>query len=104
MGVVLRIVNQSEWRYRTGAQAEVFLHAFLGCKRQFSLMESLFEVVDGDILVAVEHHKVVAVAFVVAEKEVLAVLRAIVVPILASNLDSWGFGMVVGGIFYAEVV
>ena len=50
---------------------------------------------DGEVLLAVERHEVVAVALVVAEKEVLAVLRAVVAPVSACDFDGRGFGVFV---------
>jgi hypothetical protein len=46
----------------------------------------------------------VAVALVVAEKEVLAVLRAIVAPILACYLDSGGFRVLIPCVCYTLLI
>ena len=62
-------------------------------------MQTLFKVVDIHILVAVEAYKIVAVALVVAEKEVFAVYRAVVAPILLGNLDSRRLGVKIDLIF-----
>ena len=50
-------------------------------------------------LVALEDHEIVAVSLVVAKKEVLAVLRAVFVPILACNFDCWRLGVSVKRVF-----
>ena len=50
---------------------------------------------DGHRLFRVEYNKVVAVALMVAEKEVLAVLRTVVAPILACYLNRWSLGVFV---------
>ena len=64
----------------------------------------MLKVVNRHILVAVEAYQVVAIALVVAEKEVLAVHRAIVVPILLGNLDCRRRRVRVGLIFYVVCV
>ena len=100
MYVILLIVDKTKRRYRAGLQTEIALHTLRRCEAQLSLMQTVLKVVDSHILVAVETHEVVAIALVVAEKEVLAVHRAVIVPILLGNLDCRRFGMRVGLIFY----
>ena len=56
-------------------------------------MQALFKVVDIKVAIAIEHDKIVAVALVVAEKEVLAVLRAILAPVFARDLDGRCLGV-----------
>ena len=46
-------------------------------------------------LVAVEDYQIVAVALMVAEEEIFAVLGAVCMPILARNLNSWSLGVFV---------
>ena len=52
----------------------------------------MFQVVDGEVVVAVEAYEIMAVAFVVAEEEVLAVNAAIVLPPSFRFLDGFAFG------------
>ena len=85
--MTLLIVDKSKRRHRARLQAEVSLHTLWRGEAQLSLMQTVLKVVDSHILVAVEADEVVAIALVVAEKEVLAVHRPIVVPILLGNLD-----------------
>ena len=68
------------------------------------MSKTLFEVVNCHILVAIEHNKVVSVALVVAEKEILAVLRTVVVPIIARNVDCRGLWVVIMGVFHSKSV
>lgn len=70
MDMVFGIVDQSEWRNGSGAQSEVAVHALLGGKGEFSLMQTMFEVVDSHLLVAIEYDQIVSIPLVVAEKEV----------------------------------
>lgn len=55
----------------------------------------MFQVVDGEVVVAVEAYEIMAVALVVAEEEVLAVHAAIVFPPAFCLLYGFAFGMVV---------
>ena len=64
-------------------------------------MQALLQVVYGHRLLAVEDHQIVAVALMVAEDEGLAVLRAILTPLLTGNLDGRRLGMLIYRIFYA---
>ena len=50
-------------------------------------MQTLLKVMDVKVAFAVKHYKIVTVTLVVAEKEVLAMLRAVLLPILARNLN-----------------
>ena len=63
-------------------------------------MEYGLEVVYSHRLLRVEDDKIVAIALVVAEEEILAVLRAILAPILSSYLDGGCFGVFVPRILY----
>ena len=58
-------------------------------------MQAVLQIVDGQRLLAVEYDEVVSVALVVAEEEVLAVLRAVVVPVAAGDLDGRRLGVLV---------
>ena len=85
--VILLIVDKSKRRHRARLQAEIALHTLWRGETQLSLMQTVLKVVDSHILIAVEADEIVAIALVVAEKEVFAVHRPIVVPILLGNLD-----------------
>ena len=87
MYVIILIVDKSKRRHRAWLQAEIALHTLWRGEAELSLVQTVLKVVDSHILVAVETHEVVAIALVVAEKEVFAVHRAVVTPILLGNLD-----------------
>lgn len=56
-----------------------------------SLPEPVLEIVDGQLPLAIEYDQVVAVTLVVAEEEVLAVFRTVVVPkVLPCDVDGRG--------------
>lgn len=55
----------------------------------------MFQVVDGEVVVAVEAYEIMAVALVVAEEEVLAVDAAVVLPLALRFLDCFAFGMII---------
>ena len=57
----------------------------------------MFQVVYGEVVVAVEAYEIVTVALVVAEEEVLAVHAAVVFPPLFRLLDGLSLGVVVVG-------
>ena len=87
MHVILLVVDESEWRYRARLQTEIALHTLRRCEAQLTLVQTVLQVVNSHILVAIEAYQVVAVALVVAEKEVFAGHLAVIVPILLGNLD-----------------
>lgn len=99
--MILRIVDQPERRHRPGQQPQITFHALLRCERQLSLMQPVFEVVNCHVVAAVEADQIVAVTLVVAEKEILAVRRAVVVPILAGDFDRRRLGMFIPFVTYA---
>ena len=100
VSVILLVVDESKRRDRARLQAQVALHTLRRGEAQLALMQTMFEVVNRHILVAVEAYQVVAIALMVAEKEVFAVHRPVVVPILLGNLDSRRLGMKIDLIFY----
>ena len=63
-------------------------------------MQTVFQIVNCHILVAIEAYQVVTIALVVAEEEVFAMHRAILAPILLCNLDSRRLGMKIDLVFY----
>ena len=99
MDVILLIVDQSEGRHRSGTKPEIALHTLLGGEGEFALMQTMLQVVNRQRAFAIEDHQIVAVALMVAEKEILAVLRAIGTPILARNLDGRCLGMLIKRVF-----
>ena len=101
VSVILLVVDESKRRDRARLQAQIALHTLWRGEAQLSLMQTVLKVVDSHILVAVEADEVVAIALVVAEKEVFAVHRPVVVPILLGNLDSRRLGMKIDLIFYS---
>ena len=70
--VVLLVVDKSKRRHRARLQAEVALHSLWRSEAQLTLMQTVLKVVNSHILVAIEAYQVVAIALVVAEKEVFA--------------------------------
>jgi hypothetical protein len=56
-------------------------------------MQALFKVMNVKVAFAVKHHKIVAVPLMVTEKEILAMLRPVFLPILAGNLYRRCFGV-----------
>ena len=98
--MALLVVNQPEWRHRAWLQTEVALHTLWRSEAQLTLMQTMLQVVNSHIAVAVEAHQIVAIALVVAEKEVFAVHRPVIVPILLGNLDCRRFGMKIDLVFY----
>ena len=80
-------------RDRAGLQTKIALHTLWRGEAQLALMQAVFHIVNCHISVAVKADQVVAVALVVAKKEVFAVYRAILTPILLGYLDSWRLGM-----------
>lgn len=93
MHMVLRIVDQSEGCDRAGLHTQIFHQAGLRSKAELALVQLMLYVMDVHVLVAVEQHQIVAVALVVPEEEVLAVLGIVACPVLFGNLDGRGRGM-----------
>ncbi len=52
-------------------------------------MQQMFKVMDSKVLVTLKDDKVMAVALMIAEKQILAVCTRQVCPILAADLDGW---------------
>ena len=98
--MILLIVDKSEGRHRARLQAEITLHSLWRCETQLALMQAVFEVVYCHIAVTIEAYQVVSVALVVAEKEVFAVHRAVLAPILLGNLNGRRFRVKIDLVFY----
>ena len=60
----------------------------------------MFQIVYGEVVVAVETHEIMPVSLVVAEEEILAVHAAVILPPLFSLFDGLSFGVVVVGEWY----
>ena len=73
MHLVVLIVDEAEGGDAAGLQAEVFLHSGLRGEGQLALVQALLEVVDVHLVHTLEDDQVMLVAFVVPEKQVLAV-------------------------------
>ena len=71
--LVVLVVDEAERGDAAGLQAEVFLHAGLRGEGELALVQALFQVVDVHLVHTLEDDQVVLVAFVVPEKQVLAV-------------------------------
>ena len=70
-------------------------------------MQALLKVVYVKVALTVEYYQVVAVAFVVAEEKVLAMLGAVGTPLCACNLYRWCFVVRVPAMldaFFGQVV
>ena len=69
----IHIVNKSECAHGTGRYAYASVHTFRTGKTEFALLYDMLQTVNVQILVALKTGHIVAVALVVAEKQVLAV-------------------------------
>ena len=63
-------------------------------------MEDMLQVVDSHRLLRVKDNQIVAIAFVVAEEEIFAMLRSILSPILACYINRRSLGVLIPTIFY----
>jgi len=117
MYVMLLVVDESEGRNAAGLEPQILHHAFRRSKRELaargfplrqeSLLQPRFEVVDVEVVVAMEADEIVLVALMVAHEDVFAVDRAVVPPPTLGLLDGLALGMVVAGegnIVFPEVV
>lgn len=103
--MLLGVVDESEWRYAAGLQTEIAHHAFgrgeteftgtvVALCHQFGL-EAMLEVVDIEVVVAMEANEVVLVALVVAEEDVFAMHGAVVFPPALGFFDGLALGVIV---------
>lgn len=93
--VIFRVVDQSERRYGTRTESQIPFHPLFGSERELSLSQPAFEIADRQISVAVENDEVMPVAFMIAEKKIFAVFRAVVAPIQPGQFDRRGRRMLV---------
>ena len=84
---MVHIVDEAERGDAARFQAEVFLHALLRGEGQLALVQTLLEVVDVHLVHALEDDEVMLVAFVVPEKQVLAVGGLELAPVGQRLLD-----------------
>ena len=105
--MVLLIVDQSKWTDTTRFKTKVLEHTFWRCKRKFSwgvlarckerCLESLLQVVNSKVVIAMEANKIVLITFVITHEDILAMHAAIIFPPTLRLLDGLAFGMVVAG-------
>ena len=106
--LVVAVVDESEGRDAAGLESQVAHHAFGRSEGQLAggvfarcderRLESVFQVVDSQVVVAIEADEVMHVALMVAEEEVLAMDRPVVVPPAFGLLDGLAFGVSVVGV------
>ena len=104
---VVLIIYQAEGRHAAWLQAQILHHPFGRGKGEFATrgqstalqrsLEFVFEVVNGEVVVAVEANQIMLVALMVSEKQVFAVHAAIVLPPLLRLLDGLALRMIVIG-------
>ena len=87
--LVVGIIEKREQTHRTGTHTEVFHHALLRGEREFALVELMLDVVDVHLMVGVHDDEVMAVAFMVAEEEVLA-KGSTLTPVVLGGLSNGG--------------
>ena len=82
------VVDETEGGDAAGLKSEVFLHAGLRGEGELALVQTLLEVVDVHLVHAFEDDKVVLVALMVPEKQVLAVRGLKLAPVGQRLLDA----------------
>ena len=105
MHMMVGIVDKSERRHTARFEPQILHHALRRSKREFAArrqsarhkrgLKPRLKVVDSEVMVAVETHEIVFVAFVIAEKQILAVYRTVVLPPSFRFFYGFSFGMVV---------
>ena len=85
--VVLGVMDEAEGSDGTGHDTEIALHASLGSEGELAFAEAMLDGVDVHRAVAGEDDEVVAVAFVVAEEEVLAEIDVAAAEVLLSYVE-----------------
>ena len=107
---ILRVVDESERRHASRLQSEILHHSLSRSEREFaarrqatrheSLFQLVLKVMYVEVVVTVEAYKIMLVALVVAEKQILAVHAAIIFPPLLSLLNGLALRMIVVGEWY----
>ena len=85
--MVLSVVDEAERRDTARLQAKIFLHACLRSKGQLALMKSLLQVVDVHLVHTLEDDKIMPIALMVPEKQVLAVCRVKLFPVFDGRFN-----------------
>ena len=76
------VVDKPECAHRSGADPQAAVHPLGTCKTEFALVQHMLQGVDIKVFVTLETHQIVAVPFVIAEEQVLAMQGINVLPIL----------------------
>jgi len=107
MDVVLCVVDEAEGRDAARLEPQILHHALGRGKGEFAArglalglqggFEASLQVVDVEVMVAMEADEVVLVALVVAHEDVLAVHGAVVLPPAFGLLDGLALGVLVAG-------
>ena len=87
--LVVGIIEKREQTHRTGTHTEVFHHTLLRGEREFALMQFVLNVVYVHLMVGVHDDEVMAIAFMVAEEEVLA-KSGTLTPVVLGGLSNGG--------------
>lgn len=105
MYMMFGVVDESEGRNAARFQAQILHHALRRSERQLAarrqtlaykrLLQQMLQVVNCEIVVAVEAYEIMAVALMVAEEEVLAVNAAVVLPPAFSLLDCFALWVII---------
>jgi hypothetical protein len=72
MNMIFSVVNQSERTDRSGFYAQVFHKTLVGSKGQLSLPETLLKIMYVELAQMLKDHKIMPVALVIPEEDVLA--------------------------------
>lgn len=83
----LEIMNQPERRNGSRKKTQTTFHPFRRSEGKLSLMEHVLKRMDGKFLMTLEDNKIMSVAFMITEEEVLAMNRIYLLPIFESKLD-----------------
>ena len=100
---MLGIVDESEWRDAARFEPQIAHHALRRGETEFArsgfpcclqlLFEAMLQVVDVQIVVAIEADEVMLIPFVVAQKDVFAMHTTVILPPLLGFFDGFPFGM-----------
>ncbi|MNZ55311.1 hypothetical protein D3C78_732350 [compost metagenome] len=85
--LVLRIVQQGEWRYAAEVDTEVFPQFFHRSKRQSRLADLLGQARQTGLLALAQQYQVVAIALAIAQEEILDPLVGQLDPMFVERLD-----------------
>ena len=85
--MVLSVVDEAERRDAARLQAKIFLHASLRSKGQLALVKPLLQVVDVHLVHTLEDDKIMPIALMVPEKQVLAVCRVKLFPVFDGRFN-----------------